>query len=123
MPRARCALAMTEGFAWGRGAAGHMGPALQGIFVGRGPCALPGVQHKTDGQTGASAPTEVQQEVQWAGDRKGRPYERVTSSAVGGRTEASAPTDALQEVRASGASGTPPPTGGLQEVQRRRAAG
>ena len=100
-----------------------MGPALQGIFVGQGPCALPGVQHKTGGRTGASAPTEVQQEVQWAGDRKGRPYGGVTSSAVGGRTEASAPTDALQEVRASGASGTPPPTGGLQEVQRRRAAG
>ena len=28
-----------------------------------------------------------------AGDRKGRPYERVTSSAVGGRTEASTPTE------------------------------
>ncbi len=25
----------------------------------------------------ASAPTEAQQEVQWAGDRKGRPYESV----------------------------------------------
>ena len=59
MPRALCALAMTEGFAWVRCAAGHMGPALQGIFVGQGPCALPGVQHKTDGRTGASAPTDA----------------------------------------------------------------
>ena len=30
----------------------------------------------------ASAPTEAQQEVQWAGDRKGRPYESVTRGAV-----------------------------------------
>ena len=30
----------------------------------------------------ASAPTEEQQEVQWAGDRKGRPYESVTRGAV-----------------------------------------
>ena len=27
-------------------AAGHMGPALQGIFVGQGPRALPGVRYK-----------------------------------------------------------------------------
>ena len=36
-----------------------------------------------DGRTEASAPTEAQQEVQWAGDRKGRPYGSVTRSAVG----------------------------------------
>ena len=30
----------------------------------------------------ASAPTEAQQEVQWAGDRKGRPYEIVTRGAA-----------------------------------------
>ena len=35
------------------------------------------------GRTGAFAPTEAQQEVQWAGDRKGRPYGSVTRSAVG----------------------------------------
>ena len=35
-----------------------------------------------DGRTEASAPTEAQQEVQWAGDRKGRPYGSVTRSAV-----------------------------------------
>ena len=34
------------------------------------------------GRTEASAPTEVQQEVPWAGDRKGRPYESVTRGAV-----------------------------------------
>ena len=33
-------------------------------------------------RTGSSAPTEAQQEVQWAGDRKGRPYESVTRGAV-----------------------------------------
>ena len=33
---------------------------------------------KVSGRIGASAPTEAQQEVQWAGDRKGRPYESVT---------------------------------------------
>ena len=62
-----------------------MGPALQGIFVGQGPCALPGVQHKTGGRTEASAPTdymEVQQEVQWAGDRKGRPYGGLQEGAA-----------------------------------------
>ena len=32
--------------------------------------------------TGSSAPTEVQHEVPWAGDRKGRPYESVTRGAV-----------------------------------------
>ena len=30
------------------------------------------------GRTGASAPTDALQEVQWAGDRKGRPYEVLT---------------------------------------------
>ena len=34
--------------------------------------------YKTGGRTEASAPTEAQQEVQWTGDRKGRPYESVT---------------------------------------------
>ena len=30
-------------------AAGHMGPALQGVFVGQGPRALPGVRYKVSG--------------------------------------------------------------------------
>ena len=64
------------------GAAGHMGPALQGIFVGQGPRALPGVRYKPGRATARVAPTEVQQEVPWAGDRKGRPYESVTRGAV-----------------------------------------
>ena len=81
----RTGLAMTGGLQGVRWAAGHMGPALQGIFVGQGPCALPGVQHKTGGRTEASAPTdymEVQQEVQWAGDRKGRPYGGLQEGAA-----------------------------------------
>ena len=44
------------------------------------------------GRTEASAPTEVQQEVQWAGDRKGRPYGVVIDGAVCGGTHGSRPT-------------------------------
>ena len=36
-------------------------------FVGQGPCALPGVQHKTDGRTEASAPTERSKKCGGAG--------------------------------------------------------
>ena len=36
-------------------------------FVGQGPCALPGVQHKTDGRTEASAPTEGNKKCSGAG--------------------------------------------------------
>ena len=35
-----------------------MGPALQGIFVGQGLCALPGVRYGIGGRTEASAPTD-----------------------------------------------------------------
>ena len=41
---------------------------------------LQGVQQ--NGPSGTPAPTKTQQEMQWAGDRKGRPYERVTRGAV-----------------------------------------
>ena len=34
------------------------------------------------GRTGASAPTEALQGVQWAGDRKGRPYGGLQEGAV-----------------------------------------
>ena len=52
------------------------------IFVGQGPCALPGVQHKTDGRTEASAPTERLLMVPGAGGVEPRPYESVTRGAV-----------------------------------------
>ena len=40
-----------------------MGPALQPyIFVGQGPCALPGVRYGIGGRTEVSAPTKVLQE-------------------------------------------------------------
>ena len=42
LPRALCALAMTLRFTEVRCAAAHMGAALQGIFIGQGPRALPG---------------------------------------------------------------------------------
>ena len=50
-----------------------------------------GVRYKPGGRTEASAPTEAQQEVQWAGDRKGRPYESVTRGAVRRRGEGTPP--------------------------------
>ena len=66
----------------GEGKSGaNPGPATQHL-VGQGPCALPGVRYGIGGRTEASAPTEALQGVQWAGDRKGRPYERVTRGAV-----------------------------------------
>ena len=46
MPRAVCAPAMTLRFTEVRCAAAHMGAALQGIFVGQGPRALPGSAEK-----------------------------------------------------------------------------
>ena len=46
MPRAACAPAMTLRFTEVRCAAAHMGAALQGIFVGQGPFALPGSAEK-----------------------------------------------------------------------------
>ena len=48
MPRAVCAPAMTLRFTEVRCAAAHMGAALQGIFVGWGPFALPGSAGKLD---------------------------------------------------------------------------
>ena len=85
--------------AFGEGKSGaNPGPTTQHL-VGQGPCALPEVRYGIGGRTEASAPTEsliageggpmwasaptkTQQEVQWAGDRKGRPYESVTRGAV-----------------------------------------
>ena len=55
-----------------------------------------GVRYKPGGRTEASAPTEAQQEVQWAGDRKGRPYESVTRGAVRWRAGASGPADNMR---------------------------
>ena len=49
------------------GAAGHMGPALQGIFVGQGPRALPGVRYKPGRATARVAPTEALQGVRRGG--------------------------------------------------------
>ena len=99
MPRARCALAMTlllqEGWYGIGGRTGASAPTGALLVVRRGG-ALPlpratarvapteGLQEvPTCGRTGASAPTEAQQEVQWAGDRKGRPYGGVSCGAQG----------------------------------------
>ena len=91
MPRARCALAMTphkgvrhkpggrteasaptDGLLVVPCAAGHMGPALQGIFVGQGPCALPGVRRKPG-----------------RADVGIGPYGSATRGAMGGRPQGS----------------------------------
>ena len=48
MPWAVCAPALTLRFTEVQCAAAHMGAALQGIFVGRGPFALPGSAGKLD---------------------------------------------------------------------------
>ncbi|BCK79646.1 hypothetical protein MM35RIKEN_18380 (plasmid) [Vescimonas fastidiosa] len=40
------------------------------------------MRYKPGGRTGASAPTEALQGVQWAGDRKGRPYGGLQEGAV-----------------------------------------
>ena len=45
------------------------------------PQQWPGIGWHDGGQENP-VPTEAQQEVQWAGDRKGRPYESVARSAV-----------------------------------------
>ena len=44
--RATARVAPTERVLMVPCAAGHMGPALQGVFVGQGPRALPGVCYK-----------------------------------------------------------------------------
>ena len=63
----RTGLAMTP-LTRSAGAAGHMGPALQPyIFVGQGPCALPGVRYGIGGRTEASAPTGALLMVRYGG--------------------------------------------------------
>ena len=47
--RATARVAPTGGVLMVPYAAGHMGPALQGVFVGQGPRALPGVRYKVSG--------------------------------------------------------------------------
>ena len=44
-----------------------MGPALQSIFVGQGPRALPGVRWGIGGGLGAARPTEVYHGVRMGG--------------------------------------------------------
>ena len=79
LPRARCALAMT-GFYKGAVCGGTHGPRpTTGFCRARVPCRECGT--RPPGRTEASGPTEAQQEVQWAGDRKGRPYGGVARGA------------------------------------------
>ena len=52
------------------------------LFCRAGPvCPAVGAGKNPAGPSGTPPPTKAQQEVQWAGDRKGRPYESVTRGA------------------------------------------
>ena len=58
----RTGLAMTGVLQGVRCAARHMGPALQGVFVGQGPCALPGVRCKAESPShGCAVPAPFRQ--------------------------------------------------------------
>ena len=112
----RTGFAMTGSFTWGAVCGGTHGSRPTGHFVGQGPCALPGIQHKTGGRTEASAPTESYKKCDGAGRCGHRPLRKRILRCVGeglcpshgrGRTpplrmrykgcngwaEASAPTD------------------------------
>ena len=110
MPRTVCAPAMTLRFTEVRCAAAHMGAALQGIFVGQGPRALPGSAGKLDsGRCGErtercrwqrkrservaavkifSVRRKAAQKF-WAPQQDHRPLRSVTRGAMGGRPQGS----------------------------------
>ena len=74
-----------------RGAAGHMGPALHGIFVGQSTRALPWVRYGIGGRTGASAPTEMSEHLR----RAACPHAAVMVRwLTGGGLRAARPTEA-----------------------------
>ena len=74
-------------------------PAPTKRFVGEGLCPSRGRpqgsplrkrnKRRDERATARVAPTKAQQEVQWAGDRKGRPYESATRGVMGGRPQGS----------------------------------
>ena len=66
--------------------------------------------------TARVAPTKAQQEVQWAGDRKGRPYESATRGVMGGRPQGS-PLRKRYKRRDERATARVAPTEGLQGVR------
>ena len=68
MPRAVCAPAMTLRFTEVRCATAHMGAALQGIFVGQGPFALPG----SAGKLGSGRCGERTERCRWQRKRSER---------------------------------------------------
>ena len=68
MPRAVCAPAMTLRFTEVRCRTAHMGAALQGIFVGQGPCALPG----SVGKPGSGRCGERTERCRWQRKRSER---------------------------------------------------
>ena len=79
----RTGLAMTWYLQGVQCAAGHMGPTPQlSILQGRARVPCRGCGKIRVGPSRTPAPTKAQQEVQWSGDRKGRPYGGVTRSAM-----------------------------------------
>ena len=87
-----------QGVRW---AAGHMGPALHGIFVGQGTRALPWVRYGIGGRTGASAPTEMSEHLR----RAACPHAAVMVRwLTGGGLRAARPTEAYFAARRGGAT-------------------
>ena len=86
-----------QGVRW---AAGHMGPALHGIFVGQGTRTLLGVRYGIGGRTESSAPTEMSEHLR----RAACPHAAVMVRwLTGGGLRAARPTEAYFAVRRGGA--------------------
>ena len=86
-----------QGVRW---SAGHMGPALHGIFVEQGTRALLWVRYGIGGRTGASAPTEMSEHLR----RAACPHAAVMVRwLTGGGLRAARPTEAYFAVRRGGA--------------------
>ena len=101
-------------------------PAPTKRFVGEGLCPSRGRpqgsplrkrnKRRDERATARVAPTKAQQEVQWAGDRKGRPYESATRGVMGGRPQGS-PLRKRYKRRDERATARVAPTEGLQGVR------
>ena len=88
------ASAPTEGFPieFRRGRCPHRPASVTRGTMGGRPQGSPlrkRYKRRNERATARVAPTKAQQEVQWADDRKGRPYESVTRGTMGGRPQGS----------------------------------
>ena len=89
-----------------------MGPALQGIFVGQGPCALPGVRGKTGRRGEGTPPYGVRGKEclrYRRADRGVRPYGWFARSLWGGRPRGSPLRTGTRSACVIGGRGRTPP--------------